>query len=58
MRTRETGDTRNKTHKPLTYWAMARGMNTIEAHKREHVEAVGRHEECDVPKRLKKILFL
>ena len=36
---------------------MARDMKTIESHQREHVEAVGVHDECDVSKNFNRDYF-
>ena len=57
MRTRESTDTRNKAHHPLTYWTMAKAMGTIEAHGRDAVQPVGVHDECDIHKKFCKDNF-
>ena len=57
MRDREVSDTRNKSHLPLVYWAMARDMNAIGKHNREEVTTQEADATGDHRKPLPKNLF-
>ena len=55
MRDRETHDTTNKNHIPISYWSFAREMGAIESHKRAQVQS---SEQTVLPERkIRKDLF-
>ena len=57
MRDREVSDTKNKSHLPLVYWAMAREMNAIGKLNREEVTTQEADATSDHRKPLPKNLF-
>ena len=57
MRDRESSDTRNKAHVPLTYWSMSKEMNAIGAHNREQLEPDDNLELGQTKGKLQKDLF-